>query len=244
MLGNYEIPIELNENLQNDNSIHSYLALAAALKKKISESQRHIAFVRESELSNSDYLVYLEAKVVINYFLGNWVKVQQYAREALSISERAFFSRVILARYLTWNKRFPEAEEHYKILLEIYPLDSNVLLDFAFFVLVSKKDDRESLNYVLRAKKSFRRNMYLLLIPLKKISIRLLIMGIAWMLFSMPTIGTFLFVMLSMLILVGAVLTLMKGGFDHLIITRLISLQVLLTGMWFVVLLISNSNNP
>lgn len=230
VLGSYKL---VDEHLQNKN-MKCYLALMAALKRDVNAAKQYLMSTQETELSNTDRLICLETQVVLSYFCGNFAEMEKYAEQALALSDKAFFARSLLARVLTWKKKFDIALEHYKILLEMYPLDSSTLLDLAFCVLVANKDYQESIKYVLKAKRSFRRTMYLLLIPLKITSVRLLLAILTLLLFSLTPIGTFLFGLISLLILLGCIITILKLGLDPLIITRLISLQVIITGMWLI----------
>jgi tetratricopeptide (TPR) repeat protein len=125
--GNYEIE-NVNKRLQSEKGIDCYLALVSALKRDIYTAQQHIIQAQGTELSQMDCLVCLEAKVVISYFCGNFSEVEKYAAEALTLSNRAFFARSLLARVFSWKKRFHEAIEQYKILLEMYPFHSSTLL--------------------------------------------------------------------------------------------------------------------
>jgi tetratricopeptide (TPR) repeat protein len=236
VLGNYKYVEELLWSSNNTNK-DCYLALVHALQRDIYTAKKCLMQINETDLSEIERLVYLEAKVVTSYLSGSLKETEKYAEQALSLNDRAFFARSLLARVLTWRKEFDLALEHYKSLLEMYPLDGGVLLDLAF-CLIAKGDYQESIGYVRKAKKSFRRSMYLLLIPLKKTSVRLLLALVILLLFLTP-IGASLFAWMSLLILLGIVITLLRLGLDPLIITRLISLQVIITGMWLVSWIIS-----
>lgn len=232
VLGDYEIEIIAGEHLQDDKGLYCYLALASALKRDLHGSYQNLSFVQEVELSDLDRSVCLEAKAVVYYFSGNFNDVEEHAKQALELSQRAFFARYLLARLATWKRDFGLGIEYYRTILEFYPQHSSTLLDLAEALIASKGNYREILGYVAQAKVSLRRTMYLVLIPLGKPLARLLWAFTTLALFSIPKIGTFLFGLISILIVLAGIITLIRVKWDALIISRLVGLQGVTTLVW------------
>lgn len=237
--GNYELgEAAAGEYLPDNQGLSCLSALLLALQRDLKQCEQRLSFIQEEGLSEWDYSTCLEARVVVAYFSGNFSDMEKLAEKVLELNQDAFFARLFLARLKAWKRDLISAIALYRMLLEQYPQHSSVLLDLAEALIGNKGNYREILEYVRMAKWSYRRNMYLLLIPLGQPFIRLVWVISALAIFSIPQVGTYSFMLLSLVTIFAVLMTLIKIRLDTLIISRLIFLQIgntlLFLLIWFV----------
>lgn len=204
-----------------------YLALQAARARRIRKAKYHLSKCNFEELRAMEQAVVLETMSLLSFSSMHFKEAKENAKQALSINEKMFFSRMALARIAEIEKDFNLAASYYHLLSDAYPNHSDVQLCIAQNMLVRKYDYSEILKIVRGASLSSRKFLYLLLIPFGKALARLCLLIILLVLFA-STWGTGLFWGTLVVVFVIQIYSVLKIDWDNLILTRTFSIQIVI----------------
>ena len=233
--GEFSLEDYPQDSFSQSNEATCLLALQAAVKHDTKLAQKVISTIDFDELHKTERFLYLEVQVITSYFIGNFKDAKQFSEQAITLNSRAFFSLFTLARLHIRENDFETGISYYKSLLDVYPNSNGALLDLAKAIVLNKGSYQEVFKYIRQAKSSLRRSLYLFLIPFGKPFIRLLWAIVAILAFSIPDIGTKLFLLSTIVIILVFTITLIKIKLDILIITRLLFIQLGNTLLWLII---------
>lgn len=239
--GNYELGTDVVEQAKVDTELNCLLVLSAIVKNRFININSIRNFLSENQdwRADNNSAVCHETKAMVAYIQGNMENASNHCLQALELNQNAFFARSILAKQAMYEGNYQTSIRYYREILNIYPSHNNTLLNLAEVLLYAKGDYSEILGYIKMSKKSFRRDLYLLLVPFGKSFTRFIWLVTTLLLFSIPIVGNYIFLLLTIILVAIGLITIKKIGLDAVIILRLFGLQFFTTLVWILSLFTS-----
>jgi tetratricopeptide (TPR) repeat protein len=197
-----------------------YLAVVYGRLGEIESMQDTLEKISENDiLSNDTISLYHEAKIIEAYNLRNYKLARDLAEKELIDNKSALLSVMVLAKLNMKEKYFPEAIQNYKDILAIYPNHNDTLMNIFGLIIMSNGSKVEAKKYLLIAKPSFRKSLYLFLFPslgfdFWKLGIIILLLFVI----DIPTIGNILLIGLLLFVISIQALSIYKSKVDLLVI--------------------------
>lgn len=211
---------------------YCFLALQSVVRREFIQTREFLDLALKSGEKENECYMQLEAKSLLYYFSGEFDVAEEFALQAIALEERSFYSRSLLARLAGWKKDFISQAAILEKALQFYSGHSGTLLDLAQSILSGKGKYQNALGFVHDAEPSFRRFLYLLLIPLSNPVVRLSIVVICLLLFFVTTYDVTVLIAISLLIIIGFVVSLVKLRWDSLVGSRIFLLQFTVLISW------------
>lgn len=239
--GNYEMGTDVVEQAKVDTELNCLLVLSAIVKNRFININSVRNFLSENQdwRADNNSAVCHEARAMVAYIQSNMENASNHSLQALELNQNAFFARSILAKQAIRERDYQTSIRYYREILNIYPSHNNTLLNLAEVLLYAKGDYSEILGYVKMSTKSFRRDLYLLLVPFGKPFARFIWLLITFSLFLIPIVGNYIFLLLTIILVAIGLVTFKKIGLDAVIILRLFALQFFTILIWVLSLLMS-----
>ncbi len=175
-----------------------YSALLYASRKNAAEAQKILVQLNEKHPDHSCSFV-LETRSLIHTLSREFNAAREFALSALVQNPEALFAYSILARLAIFEKKYSEAVQNYKKILDYYPQSDTAVLNLAETYFLSK-NLKEAKRYIDMAKPSTRTKLYKFFLPFSYLRTRLL-----WIVLIIASFSN-LYLFLSLYFLVTAIL--------------------------------------
>lgn len=158
---NFETNIQfIDAKVKAPNTKQCYISLLNALMHKTEEAEMCLVEINQAICTPQEKSILLEARMLLEYYSKNDSRVIELAQESLSMNQEAFISTILLAKLAEYNKNYPEAIDKYRLALNIHPGHNGTLLDITRAISMGKGNRKEAVNFIDRAKPSYRKSLY------------------------------------------------------------------------------------
>lgn len=203
-----------------------YSALLYASRRDPAAARRVLKQIDEKSPDHSCSFV-LETKALIYILLREFNAAREFALRALAENPESLFAYSILARLAIFEKKYGEAVQNYRKILEYQPESERTVLNIAETYFLGK-NIAEAERYVDMAKPSARKKLYKFLISFNSIKTRFL-----WMLLIVASfLNPYAFFAFHSLAAAVFVYVFVRFGYkkgDQLIIRRSLYIQAVHT---------------
>lgn len=212
-----------------------YVALLHAREHKITDAQNALKMIDEGR---PDHLcpIILEAQALNYLFLREYNAARAFALDALQKQPEAVFSFWVLAQIELIKRKYTNAVEYLRKILELYPESDKSILDIAE-ALALGKDYKASQQYLEMAKPSIRKKLYIFFIPF----FRYWVLRLLWVviIFALIAVSPYLFIVSYLLTTIFLIYVAIQWGHrrgDRLLFSYPVFIQSINSVFFFVLL--------
>lgn len=220
-------------NTQNFSGDYCLLALAHALLGDRENARRILDSYSDPACTGESRWICKEVEMILAYHMRQKSQAEEIAKCVMDLNPLAAFARLTLASLAFQRRNWTVALDHYRILLDDYPNHMGILFRVAE-IHIYLKDYRQAQEYVSRVQPNPRSLLYRLLIPYVGNSlIRLAWATLIFIVFYIPSFGTLMFVLLTVLTIIAWVWWGIINK-DTFIFVSLLILQASMILLWLV----------